>query len=1596
MEAQSCHAPTYEIQMSSPSQENESGGEDGHNEDTPRVEEEGDGEEFGELQRADTGRSSISAILEEEMAAGVDEPEETVLTGKGYHEADVSDTQADEILPKATPMEEGSQAGSLPSIPDDTPSVHGSIASSPGSSVLPSMASRPGLGSPTPSFRPFDRRFSSRLGSFAGSMNSPRSASPAFLATHSRQTSVTSQQMFLDQAETESSTPPWEVVRWTKLKKLNGQIFSELGRRNFGTPTCIAVSASIVLGTSKGIILVFDYYQNLKSIIGPGTKAVEAGAISALAISADHSTVAGGHVNGDIFTWEIAKAAKPFLHIPHLDQSQMENRTVDGHVPNVAVTHLGFLGTRHTAVVSADNRGMAFSHLATRGTGVVGRRVKTSRILGRYPSDVKVEGKPRKPSTILGFASLPLGNVERGTDTLGLTAMLTPYLLVIVSTTPVAETQHKASRPKKIAAHSAMSGCLAWFPGVKLKVRDPQTGETISKVKLVYCWSNVLTVMDIEEYASEDGVKQPSLNFKARSRWKAEEAIVAVQWLSRSVLAVLTITQRLIVLEDSSMRMTEAFDLMNRHIYHKDIFSEQLHELVEEHDEEDSSMHGVVADAFYMSFKAYKGRMFLLGFNDVSIGAVSSWADRLIALMENGDYIGAVHLATSYFTGDADKLTIGLPEDAELRHSMVRDKLVEIMTASLKFAFGTGKKDVGEDERNAEVKELAEACFVAALSIGDIDYIFDDIYEWYAEGGALGTFFDTLEQYILEEEIIMVPPVVVKSLVNHYVEEGQQTQLEEILCRMETATLDIDQVTGLCKKHNLYEALIYIWTQALSDYVTPLIDLLRLLVPLVKNGDYFTNSDVMDDPTYSVNALKMFPYLSYTFTGRVYPTGEQMTEDESDKAKAEIYWFLFSGNTIAWPEGSKPFLTMPNNDDEPSFPYLRMILKFDAPSLLSCLNEAFEDSFLNESPEDEAETNHSGPEYVMFGRSINRQYIVTILLEVMNPNDFAPEDTIYLDMFIARNLAKFPQYLLLSGSSLHKALTGLCNYPGEDIADDAQLSAEYLLSVYHPTDIQSLIPLFEKARFYRVLKSIYKNDKQFAKLIDTYFEDQNDQELVFDCIADCLRPENLNQRQTAEIHATIKHHARELVHIDAIKAAQLIDIHAPALHQAILDELSEDSDHEYLYLQTLLEPADGTKAPSKASSDKSFIERYVRLMCSFDSTHVADYVEAVQASDLRLDNVLPAMEESGVVDAAVILMAREGLVKDAMKRLTDHLGKLEAALTGLLSSADHYHEPNNVEAAAEELLEALQKYTGVGIWLCQKNTKTSSKQFTRLQRRQSAKTSELSTQELLWLDLIDAVVQITKSLSSSLNSLPDSATSYLDINKLLATVRTLVQRTFTALLTATSGPSGASLSFLRILRAFLTRASVSSPTISDLRQVLGSIFSAYAYEKSILDLANRLLDKDLFVNVDSATRMRSRGWRPRGSGCEWCGGRCWGPGVGEDVLGAWEQQQEEESIKREERRIMRAGGNNKRGKEKAKVQDVYVSQRQTVVGERQGLDGNGSEEEAVVANEKEELGPLVVFACRHLYHQSCLGKALESQMVEEGKQVDGFRCPIDG
>lgn len=1390
---------------------------------------------------------------------------------------------------------------------------------------------------------------------------------------------------------------------------MTGKAFSEVGKRQFGRPTCIVIAASIALGTSKGIILVFDYNQNLKSVIGPGTKAIESGSVTSISISADHSTIAGGHASGNIFTWEAARPAKPFLHVPPVDRSR--NPDGDGHTLGVKILHIGFLGMRHTALASADDKGMAFSHLATRGLGVVARSIKTTRILGRYPDKTANAVSKRKPSSVLAFSPLPLGNAEQTADAMGLVAMLTPYLLVVVSTTPIAQTQFKAPRPKEVTAHGAMTAALAWFPSVKLKTKDPATSEAYSPVKLVYCWSNILSVLDVvevESSASGGKGEPPSLQMKPRNRWRAEEAIVSVQWLSRSVLALLTITQKLIILEDNSMIVTDSCDLIQKHIYHADLFSEQLNQLVDQlEDEEVAAMHGVVADAFYMSFRAYKGRLFLLGYNEISFGTLSNWADRLLAMMEEGSYIGAIQLATSYYTGESNKLAVGLPEDDGLRHQMVQEKLLEMMSASLKYIFGNHNVVQGISADRQQLEELASACIKACISMEDNDFLFDNVYGWYHDGRSEGIFLEILESHIVKDEISVISPAVVKDLVGHNRSQGLGIRLEEMICHLDPRTIDIDQITTLCKENHLYDALLYVWNQALGDYTTILNDLLSL-----GEARYDSRSDIDLSLKASelASASKIFPYLSYILTSRMYPTGKEMPDDSATLAKAELYHFFFSGSKSG-DSNLQGASRAPNPASNTSFPNLRRILDFDAPSFLSMLNEAFEDNFLN-GPHDRIASERPGhlTEELKFGLSVNRQCIVSILLDVMTPPTYESDDTIYLDIFIARNLPKFSQFVLLSGHVLHRVLVGLCQYPNDDVAEDCQLSVEYLLSMYQPPDLASLIPLISKARFYRVLKSIYKQEHRYAELLRTCFEDYSNPDAIFDCIVDCLRPSaGLDDKQICDVRMVIADHAYDLVAADVKRAATTVDEYVSDLHGSLLDALGEDKAAQYQYLRTILEPfSQQAEANRPVVTNGGYVERYIRLMCDYDPSRVSKYIEQIGTGVLRLEEVLPSLENSGVIDAAVVLMAREGKVREGIDRLTHHLSTLESALLGLLDGSIDSPDVGNTAETSRDLVDSIQKYARVGVWLCQVQTKAVQQSKPKLSRAKGMKplNDALSNVEGLWLDLVDAVVTIIKNVTEHLQRQERQAEfneedelqrmsglARLDPTRIKSDLRSIVQETFTVLLAATCAAHSkdtrrTDLSFLRILRGFLDRATLSSPSLSNLRAVLGAIFSAYSYEESLVSIANRLLDKDLFVQVTEADILRRRGWRPLGQVCEGCGKRVWGPGAGGYIWDAWQQSKAERETAYqgtvEERRPSSASSEYK-GKGKV------VPNEETAITEYDTESGKGQRED--------ERGSVVIFSCRHMFHRVCLEKMRDRGESEEddvsAERVDrDLRCPL--
>ena len=115
--------------------------------------------------------------------------------------------------------------------------------------TTPSKLNGYGYLSPARAFSPsrrFDIRQHQRLSSYSSLGMSTGSPSPGSL--HSRMSSYSSNIADVtDTTPSDSPHVPWEVVRWTKLRKIEGQAFSEIGKRKFGTPTAMAVSPLVTV-----------------------------------------------------------------------------------------------------------------------------------------------------------------------------------------------------------------------------------------------------------------------------------------------------------------------------------------------------------------------------------------------------------------------------------------------------------------------------------------------------------------------------------------------------------------------------------------------------------------------------------------------------------------------------------------------------------------------------------------------------------------------------------------------------------------------------------------------------------------------------------------------------------------------------------------------------------------------------------------------------------------------------------------------------------------------------------------------------------------------------------------------------------------------------------------------------------------------------------------------------------------------------------------------------------------------------------------------------------------------------------------------------
>jgi vacuolar protein sorting-associated protein 8 len=875
----------------------------------------------------------------------------------------------------------------------------------------------------------------------------------------------------------------------------------------------------------------------------------------------------------------------------------------------------------------------------------------------------------------------------------------------------------------------------------------------------------------------------------------------------------------------------------------------------------------------------------LQGHNEVQVGTLLTWADRILSFVENGDFLSAIDLTCSYYLGTAPGNKNGLPEDPLELKNVVGEKMRELMVASTRFAFSEDRMTDGTHhtpdgrgvDRTSLFENLVATCARACIALGDLEFLFEDLFQAYDDAGIAPIYLEQFETFVLEHDVRAVDPRIAQRLIALHSANGSPDGAERVIWHIDPTCLDIDQVVQLCQRHHLYDALMYVYTRAMRDYVAPVVEMLSLIRKVMQLRRSPAPDETALEPLI-VNAYKVYPYLADVLSGLTYPSEEPLDEDEAAPAKRDLYSFLFHGRSSTWPRGDGGKLILTAEEDggiEPTYPYCRLLLRFDAEAFLHALDLAFEDAYLNDES----------------GGGASRLVIVKILLEILasssspSPPSAPLPSTVrtFVHIFVARNVPKYPQFIQMAPSVLHAILVGLTTDPDRSTREDRQLAAEYLLSAYTPHESEQLLQLFEDAGFYRILRTWHRQEGRWSALLLAHLHDPDihppelfaSVEEIFTTAAARTHSGSL---PADDLRATIAMALPDLLDASVIDTARFLDRHAPQLHERAIDSMGPEADHRrFAYLRCLLGPpsTDDEHWPARSGPSAAVPPRlrttYIALLCKIDPASAIPSLQYLPAEFLEWDDALRICEEHEVFDAVVWALNWRGKPKAALGKVEAFGRRLSATVGGLLARGAA--EPAQHLQQHLENLEAIGR-TGVAICV-----ERSSKQA------QAALTGEDAPVEELWFQLLHTQIGTVQAVSACCPPSSSSpATEYhhhdddeTPAHRALTTLRSLVQTTFSALVSASAARGrGQDVSFPRLFTRLVETTTMASADAgrgtpyTEFRTILTGMMEAYRAEGDMLVITKHLLDRDVFETIEMAARVRVRGWAARGRTCAGC------------------------------------------------------------------------------------------------------------------------------
>ncbi|EGC38608.1 hypothetical protein DICPUDRAFT_148703 [Dictyostelium purpureum] len=1208
------------------------------------------------------------------------------------------------------------------------------------------------------------------------------------------------------------------VVEPQSLQKISEQLSSSEIRKVVGYPTCFSITKYICIGTSHGYLMIFNYNQELISIIG-GSICSDCGPVTAIDLPScrvNEDWLISGHQSGHIILWDV-QTGKPIKVIEK--------------VHKLPLLHLKFFadGSRF---ISSDSSGVTNVIVITKGFMSIGteQQLLLNGNLGQ----------------VLAISILLPGNFDHPTDRSNIVALATSRKILIISasTEGVSILNNKITRPKNLVDKTALP-YLSW--------RRVTFNRSLGHTKplepiLAIGWGTNIQLLQI--VTAPNDVKFLSPEFIVVAEYQTDHIICGLEWLDSQTILFHNSKDEIRVFDPFALEEVESVNIKSMQLVHHSKFQSVY--------------------SFHNSIKTIKNRIYFLGLNGVFTAHILTWLERLSILISNGQWFEALCLGLDFYEGKA-KATSGLSSNTVDSKLITSEKIIEMLSNLCQTIFNNNPEDlVGKSlipkhflqdmdpriEYFNIFQQLALICIEFCVSIKHTNLLFGEIFNYFLESGMKSCILDFLEPYILNDRLTHLNPEVMQTMMTYYQELGILVRAEQCVLHLDISSIDFHQTVVLCRKHGLYSALIYLYNKGLDDYITPLEDMMEMLI---KPKNLNTQLTASEKKFRDEVANHLLLYLKLSLSGKAFPTG-LIQQNRVLSLKAEIYEYLFLRNI--------------DPDDPTPYPRIFNLLNLETTGLLKILSSGFYDKNFqvpNHSNDDlvpELSVPNLPLNFPVSRSNLTTFNMISVLLLVMIDKQQNPFNLKQNDQW-AFSFQQQGQLLCILGkvyadglfrvdSTLLNRIIGMISVPPVENTPLFTLNERQSvllrilqklttdLNTKKDFDYDKLLLSCEGNEFFKVCQYIYSFKDNYSKMITCQIKDQENKHQSFDYIRTILAKPNLSKENRETVKNTSISNLAQLILIDSVKTAQLIMDCFSNDHEKVLKELAAFPKLQYTYLQGLFKKSlTGSTIIQQYGLhiSQETHELYLRLMCEFSPSNVYKYLSS--NDDYPLDSCLRICQQYNNFEGAIYLLERIG---DVFKALDMILMVLNEKLQALL---DHFAQVyvNVKQLKNEENTPASQQEKDVvkdlfsAISLCQRN---------------SPKLND-NENEPLWFTLFDTIVSYIQKVKIQTMKGQFSKTSSI-YSKSISFLTKLVHSIINNMMGYVALP----VILSRIVNEY------GNNDLGDFKQIIQDMLDTCNFETIILETANDLIQQDMYSATRHYVDKLSRAYSPNISRCGNC------------------------------------------------------------------------------------------------------------------------------